>query len=60
MIKLLFVSWRRHLILDPTAEEEALLESTVTTVLDGAGRLISLFKPGGITAVTTALIQVRL
>ncbi|GAQ79983.1 exosome complex component RRP43 [Klebsormidium nitens] len=49
--------YKGHLIVDPTAEEEALLESTVTTILDEAGRLISLFKPGGITAVTTALIQ---
>ena len=36
-----------ELILDPSAEEEALLASTFTLLLDGTGELRALHKPGG-------------
>uniref|UniRef100_A0ACD5WB45 Uncharacterized protein n=1 Tax=Avena sativa TaxID=4498 RepID=A0ACD5WB45_AVESA len=35
------------ILADPTAEEESIIETSVTVVLDSSGRLVSLQKPGG-------------
>ncbi|GFR40110.1 hypothetical protein Agub_g664, partial [Astrephomene gubernaculifera] len=39
--------YRQHLLVDPTADEERLAECAVTVVLDQAGRLQGVYKPGG-------------
>jgi exosome complex component RRP43 len=35
------------ILADPTAEEESIIETSVTVVLDSSGRLVSIQKPGG-------------
>ena len=35
------------ILADPTAEEESIIETSVTVVLDTSGRLVSIQKPGG-------------
>ena len=40
--------YRKHLIVDPDAEEEALADATVTVTMDGAHKVVGVHKPGGI------------
>lgn len=49
---------KKHLLADPTAEEEAVLHTTCTVVVDATGRLISIYKPGGLILATTSTVQV--
>ncbi len=39
--------YKGHLLVDPCAEEEALMQSLVTVALDAAGTLFAVHKPGG-------------
>ena len=39
--------YRGRLIVDPTAEEEALATTAVTVCLDGDGAVVAVLKPGG-------------
>lgn len=48
------------ILADPTAEEESIMETHVTIVLDTSGQLISLYKPGGPVLAYTSAIQVSL
>ena len=40
--------YRKHLIVDPDAEEEALADATVTVTMDGAHKVVGVHKPGGV------------
>lgn len=47
-----------HILVDPTAEEEAVMETSITLVLDTLGNLVSIYKPGGVGLASTATIKV--
>lgn len=49
---------KKHLMSDPSAEEESILQTSLTVITDSLGRLVSFYKPGGASAVSTATIQV--
>lgn len=51
---------KNYILADPTAEEESIMETHVTIVLDTSGQLISLYKPGGPVLAYTSAIQVSL
>lgn len=51
---------KSYIIADPTAEEESLMETVVTVVLDSSYQLLSLYKPGGPVVANTSTIQVCL
>ncbi|XP_027329507.1 exosome complex component RRP43 isoform X2 [Abrus precatorius] len=48
---------KNYIMADPTAEEESIMETRVTIVLDTSGQLISLYKPGGPVLAYTSAIQ---
>ncbi|KAE8010056.1 hypothetical protein FH972_006454 [Carpinus fangiana] len=49
---------KNYILADPTAEEESIMETLVTVVLDSSSQLISLYKPGGPVLANTSVIQV--
>lgn len=51
---------KNYILADPTAEEESIMETQVTVVLDSSSQLISLYKPGGSVFAYTSAIQVSL
>lgn len=48
---------KKYILADPTAEEESIMETLVTAVLDSSGRLVDLNKPGGPFLAFTSAIQ---
>jgi len=56
-IALTCMKHKKHLLADPSAEEESLLQSSITVATDSSERLISFFKPGGSVSATSATIQ---
>lgn len=48
---------KNYILADPTAEEESIMETHVTVVLDSSSQLISLYKPGGPVLAHTSAIQ---
>lgn len=52
------VLYKKFILADPTAEEESIMESIVTVVLDSSGLLVSLNKPGGTVLASMSTIQV--
>ncbi|XP_059435203.1 uncharacterized protein LOC132168132 [Corylus avellana] len=48
---------KNYILADPTAEEESIMETLVTVVLDSSSQLISLYKPGGPVLANTSAIQ---
>ncbi|KAK2453168.1 exosome complex component RRP43 [Trifolium repens] len=48
---------KSYILADPTAEEEYIMETYVTIVLDTCGQLVSLYKPGGPVLAYTSAIQ---
>ncbi|KAI4352168.1 hypothetical protein L6164_006446 [Bauhinia variegata] len=48
---------KNYILADPTAEEESVMETLVTIVLDSSSQLISLYKPGGSVLAYTSAIQ---
>ncbi|KAL6987143.1 hypothetical protein U1Q18_012899 [Sarracenia purpurea var. burkii] len=48
---------KNYVLADPTAEEESIMETLVTTVLDSSFQLVSLYKPGGSVLAYTSAIQ---
>lgn len=48
---------KNYTLADPTAEEESIIETSVTVVLNAAGQLVSLYKPGGPVLASLAAIQ---
>ncbi|KAI3854614.1 hypothetical protein MKX03_005210 [Papaver bracteatum] len=49
---------KKYILADPNSEEESIMETLVTVVLDSSNRLISLFKPGGPFLASTSVVQV--
>ncbi|CAM6087804.1 unnamed protein product [Calypogeia fissa] len=47
----------KYLLADPTAEEEAVLHTIFTVVVEATGKLVSMYKPGGSTLATTSTVQ---
>ncbi|XP_039059293.1 exosome complex component RRP43-like [Hibiscus syriacus] len=48
---------KNYILADPTAEEESIMETSVTVVLDSSSQLVSLYKPGGPVLAYTSAIQ---
>ncbi|KAK4725378.1 hypothetical protein R3W88_028157 [Solanum pinnatisectum] len=48
---------KNYILADPTAEEEYIMETIVTVVLDSSYQLVSLNKPGGPVLSHTSVIQ---
>ncbi|KAF5474146.1 hypothetical protein F2P56_006072 [Juglans regia] len=48
---------KNYILADPTSEEEAIMETLVTVVLDSSSQLISLYKPGGAVLAYTSAVQ---
>lgn len=48
---------KNYILADPTAEEESIMETVVTVVLDSSNQLVSLYKPGGPVLAYTSAIQ---
>ncbi|XP_021282193.1 exosome complex component RRP43 [Herrania umbratica] len=48
---------KNYILADPTAEEESIMETLVTIVLDSSSQLVSLYKPGGPVLAYTSAIQ---
>ena len=51
---------KNYILADPTAEEESIMETLMTVVLDSSLQLVSLYKPGGPVLACTSAIQVSL
>ncbi|XP_028068826.1 exosome complex component RRP43-like isoform X2 [Camellia sinensis] len=48
---------KNYILADPTAEEESIMETLVTVVLDSSFQLVSLYKPGGPVLACTSAVQ---
>ncbi|KAK9290667.1 hypothetical protein L1049_008840 [Liquidambar formosana] len=48
---------KNYILADPTAEEESIMETLVTVVLDSSGQLVSLYKPGGPVLAYSSAVQ---
>ncbi|KAJ6832806.1 exosome complex component RRP43 [Iris pallida] len=48
---------KKYIFVDPTAEEESIMETTVTVVLDSLGRLVSVHKAGGSVLAYNSTLQ---
>ncbi|KAB2044729.1 hypothetical protein ERO13_D01G090600v2 [Gossypium hirsutum] len=51
------VLYKNYILADPTAEEESIMDTIVTVVLDSSSQLVSLQKPGGTVLAYTSAIQ---
>ncbi|KAF3636857.1 hypothetical protein FXO37_25241 [Capsicum annuum] len=51
---------KNYILADPTAEEESIMETVVTVVLDSSYQLVSLYKPGGPVLGHTSIIQLAI
>ncbi|KAF8412056.1 hypothetical protein HHK36_000009 [Tetracentron sinense] len=48
--------YKKYILADPTTEEESIMETLVTVLLDSSNQLVSLYKPGGpVLAYTSAV-----
>ncbi|MBA0606889.1 hypothetical protein Godav_019290 [Gossypium davidsonii] len=54
---LTFVLHKNYILADPTAEEESIMDTIVTVVLNSSSQLVSLHKPGGTALAYTSAIQ---
>ncbi|KDP26052.1 hypothetical protein JCGZ_21085 [Jatropha curcas] len=54
---LTFILHKNYILADPTAEEESIMETLVTVVLDSSARLVSFYKPGGPVLAYTSAVQ---
>ncbi|KAJ4842631.1 hypothetical protein Tsubulata_013322 [Turnera subulata] len=48
---------KNYILADPTAEEESIMETSVTVVLDSSSRIVSFYKPGGAVLASTSTVQ---
>ncbi|KVI03487.1 Exoribonuclease, phosphorolytic domain 2 [Cynara cardunculus var. scolymus] len=48
---------KNYILADPTAEEESIMETLITIVLDSSCQLVSLYKPGGPALAYESVIQ---
>ncbi|XP_065856397.1 uncharacterized protein [Euphorbia lathyris] len=51
------ILYKNYILADPTAEEESIMETLVTVVLDSSSRLVSFYKPGGSVLAYTSAVQ---
>lgn len=49
---------KHYILADPTAEEESIMDTLLTVVLDSSCQLVSLYKPGGPVLAYNSTIQV--
>ncbi|KAL9232573.1 hypothetical protein vseg_007672 [Gypsophila vaccaria] len=56
-LSLTCVLHKNYILPDPTAEEESVIETSITVVLDSSGQLVSLYKPGGQILAFSQAIQ---
>ncbi|CAL1383390.1 unnamed protein product [Linum trigynum] len=47
---------KKHILADPSSEEESIMETLVTVVMDSSDRLVSFYKPGGPALAYTSLV----
>ncbi|CAI0385967.1 unnamed protein product [Linum tenue] len=47
---------KKYILADPTSEEESIMETLVTVVMDSSDRLVSFYKPGGPALAYTSLV----
>ncbi|XP_039129913.1 exosome complex component RRP43 [Dioscorea cayenensis subsp. rotundata] len=47
----------KYILADPTAEEEDIMDTLVTVVVDSLGRLVSLYKAGGVVLANTSTVK---
>lgn len=48
----------KYILADPTSEEESVMDTHVTVVLDSKVRLVSLYKAGGAVLLYTSVVKV--
>ncbi|KAI3667386.1 hypothetical protein L6452_42442 [Arctium lappa] len=48
---------KNYILADPTAEEESIMETLITIVLDSSCQLVSLYKPGGPAFAFESVVQ---
>lgn len=48
----------KYILSDPTAEEESIMETFVTVILDSLGQLVSIYKPGGAVLAHGSTVKV--
>lgn len=48
---------KKYIFADPTAEEESIMDTVVTVVIDSLGRLVSVYKAGGAVLVYNSALQ---
>lgn len=48
---------KNYILADPTSEEESVMETSVTVVLNPSGQLVSLYKSGGSILLYTSTVQ---
>lgn len=51
------ILYKNYILADPTAEEESIMETLITVVLNSSGQLVSLYKPGGPVLAHTSTVQ---
>ncbi|KAK6915224.1 Exoribonuclease, phosphorolytic domain 2 [Dillenia turbinata] len=51
------ILYKNYILADPTAEEESVMETLITVVLDSSYQLVSLYKPGGSVLAYTSALQ---
>lgn len=56
-VSLTCILHKKYVLADPTAEEETVMDTHLTVVLDSSGQLVSLYKPGGPVLANTSAIQ---
>ncbi|GAB4843858.1 hypothetical protein Ancab_013820 [Ancistrocladus abbreviatus] len=48
---------KNYILADPSAEEESIMETSLTVVLNSSGQLVSVYKPGGPVLAYTSAVQ---
>lgn len=59
-VSLTCILHKNYILADPTSEEESVMETSVTVVLNSSGELVSLYKSGGSILLHTSAVQVSL
>ena len=49
---------KNYILVDPTAEEESIMDTQLTVVLNSCDSLVSLYKPGGAALAFTSSLKV--
>uniref|UniRef100_A0A2P2JZX6 Ribosomal RNA-processing protein 43 n=1 Tax=Rhizophora mucronata TaxID=61149 RepID=A0A2P2JZX6_RHIMU len=51
------ILYKNYILADPTSEEESIMETSITVVLDSSSRLVSFYKPGGSVLAYSSAVQ---